>query len=123
RRRARHGPSPILGTLGSMRTRRVLAELALAAGAAALLFVIVPGRQAVHAAEPVPPVSWQGLVADGPRAPVHVGQRMIVVLKTPSLAERVAAHGGLASDKQEHTWTSSVLAQERLLRSRLELQG
>src|ERR1043166_1467767 len=83
-----------------------------------------PGRrQTVHAAEPASPVSWQGLVADGPRSPVHVGQQMIVLLKSPSLADRVAAHGGIASDKQEQAWTSSLLAQQRLLRSRLELQG
>ena len=48
---------------------------------------------------------------------------MIVVLKSPSLAERVVAHGGLASTKQEQAWTSSLLAQQRLLRSRLEVQG
>jgi len=48
---------------------------------------------------------------------------MIVVLKWPSLADRVAANGGVATQKQENRWTNSVLAQERLLRSRLELQG
>jgi subtilisin family serine protease len=103
--------------------RRFLAELVLAVGATALLLVIAAERQAVHAAEPASPVSWQGLVADGPRASVHIAQQMIVVLKSPSLADRVALHGGLASDKQEQTWTSSLLAQQRLLRSRLELQG
>jgi subtilisin family serine protease len=103
--------------------KRVLAELALAVGAAALVLAIATDRQVVRAAEPSSPVSWQGLVADGPRAPVHIGQRMIVVLKAPSLADRVAAHGGVASDKQERSWTSSLLAQQRLLRSRLEVQG
>jgi Subtilase family len=106
-----------------MRTRRVLAELALAACAAALVLLIAPTRQAGRAAEPESPVSWQGLVADGPRVPVQVGQRMIVVMKWPSLAERVAANGGVATQKQENRWTNSVLAQQRLLRSRLELQG
>jgi len=106
-----------------MRTRRFLAELALAFGAAALVLAIASDRQAVHAAEPASPVSWQGLVADGPRSSVHIGQQMIVVLKSPSLADRVALHGGLASDKQEQTWTSSLLAQQRLLRSRLQVQG
>ena len=48
---------------------------------------------------------------------------MLVVLKAPSLADRVAAHGGVATDKQEQTWTSSLLAQQRLLRSRLASPG
>ena len=81
-----------------MRTRRV-AELALAVGATAVVLALASDRQAVHAAEPAAPVSWQGLVGGGPRAAVSVGQRMIVVLKSPSLAERVAAHGGVASDE------------------------
>src|SRR4029453_14198286 len=40
--------------------------------------------------------SWSGLVG-GPRPEVPVGQRMIVVLRTPSLADRVAAAGGLGA--------------------------
>ena len=95
----------------------------LAVGAAALALVLTPDRDSPQAAEPAPPVSWQGLVADGPRAPVHIGQQMIVVLKAPSLAQRVEEHGGVASTKQEQNWSSSVLAQIRLLRSRLEVQG
>ena len=105
-----------------MRTRR-LAELALAVGATVAALVAVSGRQSIHAAEPATPVSWQGLVADGPRAAVSVGQRMIVLLKSPSLADRVAAHDGVATATQEQKWTSSLLAQQRLLRSRLEVQG
>ncbi|MFL5937879.1 MAG: S8 family serine peptidase, partial [Gaiellaceae bacterium] len=105
-----------------MRTRA--AEiLVLAVCAAALALVLTPDRDSPRAAEPTPPVSWQGLVGDGPRAPVHIGQQMIVVLNAPSLAQRVEDHGGVASTKQEQKWSSSVLAQTRLLRSRLEVQG
>src|ERR1044072_2995499 len=105
-----------------MRTR-VAEVLALAVAAAAVALVLTPEREAPRAAEPPPAVSWQGLVGDGPRAPVHLGQQMIVVLKAPSLADRVTAHGGVASTKQEQKWSRSVLAQIRLLRSRLEVQG
>ena len=35
-------------------------------------------------------MSWQGLVGSGPHAAVTTGQRMLVVLKAPSLADRVA---------------------------------
>ena len=48
---------------------------------------------------------------------------MIVVMKTASLADRIAAHEGVVSATREREWTSSVLAQQRLLRSRLQLQG
>jgi hypothetical protein len=105
-----------------MRTR-VAEILALAIGAIAAVLVLTPDRDSPRAAEPAPAVSWQGLVGDGPRAPVHIGQQMIVVLEAPSLAERVAAHGGVATTKQEQKWSSSVLSQIRLLRSRLEVQG
>jgi hypothetical protein len=105
-----------------MPTRRLL-EVALVAGAVALAVVLIPAGHAPRAAEPAPPVSWQGLVGDGPRPSVHIGQQMIVVLKTPSLAERVVANGGVASTKQEQRWTRAVTSQIRLLRSRLEVQG
>jgi hypothetical protein len=49
--------------------------------------------------------SWRGLVG-GARPTVDVGQRQLVVLKAPSLAERVAANGGLASDLVERSWRS-----------------
>jgi subtilisin family serine protease len=105
-----------------MRTRR-LAELALAVGATVTVLLLASKREPILAAEPVSPVRWQGLVGDGPRPSVNVGQRMIVVLKAPSLADRVVAHGGVVSDTREQAWTSSLLAQQRLLRSRLEVQG
>src|SRR5262245_57926063 len=105
-----------------MRMRR-LADLALLVGGAAVLLLLGAGRQPLRAAEPPEPVSWQGLVGDGPRPGVAPGQRMIVVLKWPSLAERVAAAGGVATDRQERRWTTSALAQQRLLFSRLQVQG
>ena len=105
-----------------MRTRRFV-ELGLAAAATVVVLTLAVERQSGRAAEPASPVSWQGLVGGGQRSPVSVGQRMIVVMKTPSLADRIVAHGGIASATREQAWTSSVLAQQRLLRSRLEVQG
>src|SRR6185295_1018024 len=59
--------------------------------------------------------SWRGLVG-GARPSVEVGQRKLVVLKAPSLAQRVAANGGFASDAAERRWTAAALAaQKRLL--------
>ncbi|MGB2873963.1 MAG: S8 family serine peptidase [Gaiellaceae bacterium] len=65
---------------------------------------------------------WRGLVG-GPRPPVTVGQRMLVVLKTPSLAQQVAAHGGLASQRQEHAWTRAAIAAQKQLLTNLSTHG
>jgi minor extracellular serine protease Vpr len=65
--------------------------------------------------------AWRGLVGSRPR--VAPGQRVIVVLKTPSLAQRVAAAGGVASTREERVWTSTALSAQKLLVSRLALSG
>src|SRR5262249_2154168 len=114
-------PSRRHATLGLMRTRRLVDALVVAAIAVAL--GVGADRQSGRAAEPASPVSWQGLVGGGARAAVDVGQRMIVLLKTPSVADGVAARGGDATAKQEKQWVSAVLSQERLLVSRLQVQG
>ncbi len=102
---------------------RRLADLAIVAGVAVLVLVLSSSRPTVHAAVSARPVTWRGLVGDGPRPGVDVGRQMIVVLESPSLADRVAAHGGKATEQQEQKWTSYALAQQRLLLSRLEVQG
>ena len=63
--------------------------------------------------------AWRGLV--GGAAPARdVGQRMLVVLKAPSLATRVAANGGFATQKQEHEWTRDAIAAQQQLARRAE---
>jgi subtilisin family serine protease len=66
--------------------------------------------------------SWRGLVG-GPRPEVAVGQRMIVVLRTPSLADRVARAGGLASEAQHVRWQSAALAAQQQLIAQLGAAG
>jgi subtilisin family serine protease len=68
------------------------------------------------------PVAWQGLVGE-PRTEIATGQLSLVLLKGPSLADRVAAAGGLASDREERRWTAATLASQRLFVSRLSVQG
>src|SRR2546430_15720307 len=59
--------------------------------------------------------SWRGLVG-APRVSAPEDQRALVVLKAPSLAQRVAANGGLATQQQEHNWTrDATIAQRQLL--------
>src|SRR5437764_832946 len=65
---------------------------------------------------------WRGLVG-GPRSSVTVGQREIVVLKTPSLAQRVAANGGLATQHQEHEWTRAAIAAQKQLLAEMATHG
>lgn len=95
-----------------------LTAVAIAAG---LILVAAAGGKADR-----PPatseVSWQGL-AGGARPRVSVGQRMIVVLRPPSLAQRVAAAGGLVSDAVERRWTAAALASQRLVLSKLAVRG
>ena len=66
--------------------------------------------------------SWQGL-AGAQRPRVAVGQRVIVLLKSPALADRVGNVGGLATSEDERRWTQSALATQKLLVARLRVQG
>src|SRR5882672_6852869 len=61
--------------------------------------------------------AWRGLVGSRPR--VAPGQRVIIVLKTPSLAQRVAAAGGVVGTRQERAWTANAISSQKLLVSRL----
>ena len=83
------------------------ALLALPALAAGLVLIAVSGGGAGTAAQTG--AGWSGL-AGGPRPRVALGQRMIVVLRSASLADRVARAGGLATEGQERRWTAAALA-------------
>src|SRR5947207_945095 len=66
--------------------------------------------------------SWRGLVG-APRTKVPLDQRALVVLKAPSLAQRVAANGGLATQRQEHEWTREATVAQRQLLTELSVHG
>jgi subtilisin family serine protease len=66
--------------------------------------------------------AWSGLVGSE-RPDVAVGDRVIVVLNGPSLAQRVARAGGLASSAQQRRWTAAALAAQQQLIAELALQG
>ncbi|HET8528124.1 MAG TPA: S8 family serine peptidase [Gaiellaceae bacterium] len=109
-----------------MRTRRAEPRhalvLALVAAAATAVLLATGGKSAGQAPAPLSDAAaWRGLVGSRPR--VALGQRVIVVLRTPSLAQRVAAAGGIASTEQERAWTNATLSAQKLLISRLALQG
>ena len=96
--------------------------LAVVAVVATAVLLATGGKGAGQASPPATSAAgWRGLVGSRPR--VALGERVIVVLKTPSLAQRVAAAGGIVSTRRERAWTNAVLSSEKLLASRLALQG
>src|SRR4051812_20909930 len=109
-----------------MRTRRAEPRnallLALVAAVATAVLLATGGQSAGRTPSPLTSAAgWRGLVGSRPR--VALGNRVIVILKTPSLAQRVAAAGGIVGTRQERAWTNATLAAQKLLVSRLSLQG
>jgi subtilisin family serine protease len=99
-----------------------LGLLALVALAATLLSVSAGSGGAGEGATRVAASAWRGLVGS-PRQEVAVGQRVIVVLKNPSLADEVARAGGRASEAQERQWNTSAVAASHQLIARLAQEG
>src|SRR5687768_3198773 len=98
------------------------ARLALLAFLATIVALVAGSQSTGQGATRAAAVAWQGLVGEG-RSEVAVGPRSIVVLEYASLADRVEAVGGLASDRQERAWTRRALTQQKLFISRMTLQG
>ena len=96
----------------------LLAIVALVATAITVAIVTEVGQPQPQAAR----ASWRGLVG-GPRPEVAVGQRMIVVLRTPSLADRVDAAGGRASEGDQRRWQAAAQAAQQQLIARLGAAG
>jgi hypothetical protein len=101
---------------------RYAALFAVVAAAATAALLATGGKSAeAPSVSSASAQSWQGLVGSRPR--VEIGRRVIVVLRTPSLGQRVAAAGGTVDIEQEQAWTKVVQSAQRLLVSRLALQG
>jgi subtilisin family serine protease len=98
-----------------------LGLLGLVALAAAVVSVAVAGEVTEPEAQAVR-ASWRGLVG-GPRPEVPVGQRTIVVLRTPSLADRVARAGGRATEADHLRWHAAAQAAQQQLIARLGAAG
>jgi hypothetical protein len=65
---------------------------------------------------------WRGLVGTA-RTEVALGQRVIVLLKDPSLADRVREAGGVATQAAERRWTAAALASQQQFLTELAAQG
>jgi subtilisin family serine protease len=96
--------------------------LVLAALAVVITAVLIAAGGRGNSVIPQGEPSWQGL-AGAQRPRVAVGQRVIVLLKTPALADRVGSAGGLATSEEERKWTQTALSSQKLLVARLRIQG
>ncbi len=106
-----------------MRTRRLLeALLAVGALAAAVAWALTAGGRAAPPVSQPPAEGWRGLVGDS-RAVVSTQQRVIVLLKTPSLGQQVAAAGGAATEGQERAWTAGAFAAQQQVLATLGADG
>src|SRR4051794_5836273 len=98
--------------------RSLLALFGIAAISVGLVAVMSAGGSGSSATRAV---SWRGLVGD-PRVPVAASQRFIVVLSTPSVAQRLAK-AKYATEAQERSWTSQVYAAQQQVLTTLATQG
>ncbi|HVM45229.1 MAG TPA: hypothetical protein VM582_04785, partial [Candidatus Thermoplasmatota archaeon] len=97
----------------------VLAAVALLACVAVVAAAGLGARQEERRHEAA---AWEGLVGE-PRAQVALGQRVIVVLSAPSLADRVAEAGGRAGTGQMRLWSSQIRRDQAIFLSRMSIQG
>ena len=100
-------------------------ELRLLAAIAALVAVALlaaAGGRGADEREQTSAGAWRGLVG-AERADVAVGERMIVVLRYPSLADRVRQAGGVATEAAMRRWTAAALASQSQIAARLSEEG
>ena len=103
-----------------MRTRRSRNVVALGV-AVALLLGAIGARAQEEPSTTIDEAGWQGVL--GVRAPVSTAQRYVVLLKPPSLAARVKANGGEATEKEMTEWSAAAVAQQEQFLARLSAVG
>ena len=100
---------------------RSVAPLAIAALVAAAGLLVTSDSGRGDSTPRTAAVDWRGLVGE-PRAQVPIGQRMIVVLTTPSVGQRLA-HTRYATEIQEKAWWGSAYAAEKQVLLKLAAMG
>lgn len=102
-----------------MRLRLSRTALGVVALVAAALFL----TGTVRAQEPAPR-GWQAVFGERAR-PVSdkARQRVLVVLSTPSLADRIAATPGIARPREQRRWNAEAAGAQRLLLAALRQRG
>ena len=101
--------------------RLLVSVTVLGSIAAAAWLTVRPTPAVTETVGAIAPVSWQGLVGDAHPA-VSLAGRMIVVLRTPSVAQRVA-RVKLASDAAERRWSAEAFAAQQQVLTELARHG
>ncbi len=104
-----------------MRTRRSRSVFALTGGALALLVGGFGAQAQEQPSTTIDEAGWQGVL--GVRAQVSTAQRYVVLLKPPSLAARVKANGGEATEREMTAWSGAAVAQQEQFLARLSAVG
>src|SRR6187397_1103577 len=104
-----------------MRTRRSRSLVVLASVGAALVLGGAGVRAQEQPTTSIDEAGWQGVL--GVRASVSTAQRYVVMLKPPSLAARVKANGGEATEKEMTAWSAAAVAQQEQFLARLSAVG
>src|SRR5262245_12391759 len=104
-----------------MRMRRSPSLVALASVGVALLFGGIGAHAQEQPTTSLDEAGWQGVL--GVRDAVSTAQRYVVMLKPPSLAARVKANGGEASEKEMAGWSAAAVAQQEQFLARLSAVG
>jgi subtilisin family serine protease len=101
--------------------RRRATALGVLALLAAALFVVSPVSGASGTLVRGAVSAWKSAFGERPQAPI--GQRMIVVLEAPSLADRLTAARSAPTVDERRRWLAEAQAAQRLLVARLERRG
>ena len=106
-----------------MRTRPLRSRPGLAAAAVVVATALgIPGANAqAPSAAAIDEAGWQGVL--GTRPTVSTAQRFVVLLRSPSLAARVRAEGGLATEEQMRGWTDVIVREQEQFLARMAASG
>ena len=104
-----------------MRMRRSRNGVVALGVAVALLAGVIGARAQEQPSTTIDEAGWQGVL--GVRATVSTAQRYVVLLKPPSLAARVKANGGEATEAEMAAWSAAAVAQQEQFLARLSAVG
>src|SRR5215212_10370231 len=118
-------PSPFRSILPSMPTRRrpELARAWMLAAVAGVAVFALAGN-VTGAREPVTDAAaraWHSIFAD--HSQPELGSRMIVVLSSPSLADRIEAASGKPGAAKQRGWTADIEAEQEAFLASLRERG
>jgi subtilisin family serine protease len=101
--------------------RRPPSPAFLAALALAALLAVAGARAQEAPVTSIDEAGWQGVL--GVRGAISTAQRYVVLLDEPSLAARVRAEGGAATETQMRAWTARALRVQEQFLARMAASG